>query len=164
MKFLCSLFKECQNEVLWFLFPKINFKRDIIRSKIWFPFGKHWLANNMTGQADIRLCKLEGGWRLVKSMYKALLFSLSSQRSKEVKKIIMPDLRLCNTLGHFWAHSKVLFFIFGNPGHEEVKMSSIWLRKSWQVFFLAVRVSPKTIVLLIKIKTEKSVWSVNTNT
>lgn len=50
----------------------------------------------------------------------------------------------------------------GNPGHEEVKISSIWLRKKkWQVLFLAVRVSPKTVVLLIKIKTEKSVSSVN---
>lgn len=33
--------------------------------------------------------------------------------------------------------------------------------KKWQVLFLAVRVSPKTVVLLIKIKTEKSVSSVN---
>ena len=49
-----------------FLFPKIDFKRDIIRAKIWFPYGKRLLANNMTGQADVRLCKLGGGWRLVK--------------------------------------------------------------------------------------------------
>ena len=48
-----------------FLFPKIDFKRYIIRVKIWFPYGKR-LANNMTGQADVRLCKLGGGWRLVK--------------------------------------------------------------------------------------------------
>ena len=41
-----------------FLFPKINFKKDIIRAKIGFPSGKRWLAKNMTGQADVRLCKL----------------------------------------------------------------------------------------------------------
>ena len=40
-----------------FLFPKIDFKRDI---KIWFPNGKHLLANNITGQADVTLCKLGG--------------------------------------------------------------------------------------------------------
>ena len=47
-----------------FLFPKIDFKRDIIRAKIWFPYGKdgkRFLANNMTGQGDVRLCKLGGG-------------------------------------------------------------------------------------------------------
>ena len=49
-----------------FLFPKIDFKRDIIRAKIWFLYGKRLLANNMTGHADVRLCKLGGGWRLVK--------------------------------------------------------------------------------------------------
>ena len=70
-----------------FFFPKIDFKRDIIRAKIWFPYGKRLLANNMTGQADVRLCKLGGGWRLVKWMYQALFFSLSSQRSKEAKRI-----------------------------------------------------------------------------
>ena len=48
-----------------FLFPKIDFKK-IIRAKIWFPYGKRLLANNMTGQADIRLFKLGGGWLLVK--------------------------------------------------------------------------------------------------
>ena len=37
--------------------------------------------------ADVRLCKLGGGWRLVKWMYQALFFSLSSQRSKEAQKI-----------------------------------------------------------------------------
>ena len=41
-----------------FPFSKIDFKRDI---KIWFPYGKRLLANNMTGQADVRLCKLGGG-------------------------------------------------------------------------------------------------------
>ena len=44
-----------------FLFPKIDFKRDIIRAKIWFPYGKRLLANNMTGQGDVTLCKLGGG-------------------------------------------------------------------------------------------------------
>ena len=41
-----------------FLSPKIDFKSDI---KIWFPYGKPLLANNMTGQADVTLCKLGGG-------------------------------------------------------------------------------------------------------
>ena len=49
-----------------FLFPKIDFKRDIIRTKIWFRYGKRLLANNMTGQADVRLCKSGGSWLLVK--------------------------------------------------------------------------------------------------
>ena len=44
-----------------FLFPKIDFKRDIIRAKIGFPYGERLLANNMTGQGDIRLRKLGGG-------------------------------------------------------------------------------------------------------
>ena len=69
-----------------FLFPKIDFKRDIIRAKIWFLYGKRLLANNMTGHTDVRLCKLGGGWRLVKWMYQALFFSLSSQRAKKRKK------------------------------------------------------------------------------
>ena len=66
-----------------FLFPKIDFKRDIIRAKIWFPYGKRLLANNMTGQADVKLCKLGGGWLLVKEMYQALFFFPS--RAKEAK-------------------------------------------------------------------------------
>ena len=33
-----------------FLFPKIDFKRDIIPAKIWFLFGKQWLANDMISQ------------------------------------------------------------------------------------------------------------------
>ena len=49
-----------------FLFTKIDFKRDIIRAKIWFQYGKRLLANNMTGQADVKLRKLGGGWLLVK--------------------------------------------------------------------------------------------------
>ena len=69
-----------------FVFPKIDFKRDIIRAKIWFPSCKRWLANNMTGQADVRLCKLGGGWRLVKYLYQALFFAPSSQRSKKTKQ------------------------------------------------------------------------------
>ena len=32
------------------LFPKIDFNRDIIPAKIWFPSGKRWLSNNMTSQ------------------------------------------------------------------------------------------------------------------
>ena len=68
-----------------FLFPKIDFKRDIIRAKIWFVYGKRLLANNMTDHADVRWCKLKGGWRLLKWMYQVLFFSLSSQRSKEAK-------------------------------------------------------------------------------
>ena len=44
-----------------FLFPKIYLKRDIIRAKIWLPYGKRLLANNMTRQGDVRLCKLGDG-------------------------------------------------------------------------------------------------------
>ena len=66
-----------------FLFPKIDFKRDIIRAKIWFLSCQRWLANNMTGEADVRLCKLGGSWRLVKQMYQALFFP---PRAKEAKK------------------------------------------------------------------------------
>ena len=65
-----------------------------------------WLITWQVKQTLDYKCKLGGGWRLVKSMYKALLFSLSSQRGKEVKKMIMPDLRLCNILWHFWQHMK----------------------------------------------------------
>ena len=65
-----------------FLFLNIDLERDIIPAKIWFPYGKRWLANNMTGQADVRLCKLRGSWWLVKWMYQALFFFPSSQRSK----------------------------------------------------------------------------------
>ena len=57
------------------------------------------IINNMTGHADVRLCKLGGGWRLVKWMYQTLFFSLSSQRSKKIITItITPDLRLSWTL------------------------------------------------------------------
>ena len=69
-----------------FLFPKIDFKRDIIRAKIWFPYGKRLLSNNMTGQGNVGLCKLGGGSRLVIWMYQALFFPLSSQRNKEAKQ------------------------------------------------------------------------------
>ena len=34
-----------------FLFPKIDFKRDIICAKIWLLYGKRLLANNTTGHA-----------------------------------------------------------------------------------------------------------------
>ena len=65
-----------------FVFLKIDLERDIIPAKIWFPYGKRWLANNTTGQADVRLCKLRGGWWLVKWMYQALFLFPSSQRSR----------------------------------------------------------------------------------
>ena len=74
-----------------FLFPKIDFKRDIIRAKIWFPYGKRLLANNMTGQADVKLCKLGGGWLLVKKMYQGFFFSPlepKKQTSKKKKRLI----------------------------------------------------------------------------
>ena len=46
-----------------FLFTKIDFgERDIIPHQNLFPSGNRWLANNMTGEADVRLCKLGGGW------------------------------------------------------------------------------------------------------
>ena len=78
-----------------FLFPKIDFKRDIIRAKIWFPYGKRLLANNMTGQADIKLCKLGGGWLLVKQMYQELFFfPLEPKKQRTKKKKKTPDLRL----------------------------------------------------------------------
>ena len=60
----------------------MDFERDI-PAKIWFPSGKRWLANNMTDQADVRLCKLGDDWWLVKWMHQALFFPLSSQRRKK---------------------------------------------------------------------------------
>ena len=82
-----------------FLFPKIDFKRDIIRAKIWFPYGKRLLANNMTGQADIKLCKLGGGWLLVKQMYQELFFfPLEPKKQRTKKKKKTPDLRLINVV------------------------------------------------------------------
>ena len=33
-----------------FLFPKIDFKKNIIPAKIWFQSGKRWSANNITSQ------------------------------------------------------------------------------------------------------------------
>ena len=38
---------------MFYFLIKIDFKRDIIRPKIWFPYGKRLVANNMTGQADV---------------------------------------------------------------------------------------------------------------
>ena len=75
-------------------FLSLKFKRDIIRTNIWFLSGKCWLANNMTGWVYIRLCKWGSGWQLVKWMYQVLLSSLSSQRSNNNNKKIMPDFRL----------------------------------------------------------------------
>ena len=69
-----------------FLVPKIDFKRDIIRARIWFPYGKRLLANNMTGQADIKLCKLGGGWLLVKQMYQELFFPSRAKEAKNQKE------------------------------------------------------------------------------
>ena len=77
-----------------FLFPKIDFKRDIIRGKIWFPYGKRLLANNMTGLGDVRLCKWGGGQRVVKWMYQALFFSPLHRKKQRSKKKKTPDLRL----------------------------------------------------------------------
>ena len=70
---------------IFFSLKFISKETGIIPAKVWFLSGKRWLANNMTGQADVRLCKLGGGWCLVKWMYQALFFSLSSQRTKEAK-------------------------------------------------------------------------------
>ena len=79
-----------------FLFLKIDFpkEREHIRAKIWFTSGKRWLANNMTGQADVRLCKLGAVDGLVNECFRRYFFSLSSQRSKIIIIIITPDLRL----------------------------------------------------------------------
>ena len=84
-----------------FLFLK--FKRDIIRTKIWFPSGKRWLANNMTGRVDTRLCKLESRWRLVKWMFRHYIFP--SQAKEATKKInnawsqvrMAPKVIICQT-------------------------------------------------------------------
>ena len=48
------------------ILPKFS-ETHVFRGTIRHPsYGKRLLANNMTGQADVRLCKLGGGWRLVK--------------------------------------------------------------------------------------------------
>ena len=87
-----------------FLFPKIDVKRDIIRAKIWFPSGKRWLANNMTGQADVRFPRKP-----------------KKQRSKKKNKIT-PDLRLQSHTQFllsaelfdcaFLTYAKIHFFLF----------------------------------------------------
>ena len=69
-----------------FLFLKIDLERDIIPAKIWFLSGKRWLANNMTGQVDVRLCKLGGGWWLVKWMYQALFFPLEPKKQRRLHR------------------------------------------------------------------------------
>ena len=66
-----------------FLFPKTDFKRDIICAKIWFLYGKRLLANNMTGHADVRLCELGAVNGLLNECFRRYFFSLSSQRSKQ---------------------------------------------------------------------------------
>ena len=63
-----------------FLFFKINFKRDIIRAKIWLPYGKRWLANNMTGQADVRLCKLGAVDGLLNECIRRYFFPLEPKK------------------------------------------------------------------------------------
>ena len=69
-----------------FVFPKIVFKIDIIRAKMWFPSCKRWLAYDTTGQADVRLCKLGDGWRLVKWMYQALFLHPWAKEAKKQNK------------------------------------------------------------------------------
>ena len=64
----------------------ISKETSYIRAKIWFPSGKRWLAYNMTGQADVRLCKLGGSWRFFEWMFQALFYSLSSQRCKGARE------------------------------------------------------------------------------
>ena len=83
------------------------------------------MTNNMTGQADVRLCKLGGGWQLVKWIYQALFFfSLSSQRSKKEKqkkkkRRRKPDRNLTHTLFSWgWI---VIFFFFLPILHGKVK-------------------------------------------
>ena len=66
-----------------FLFSKIDFKRDIIRAKIWFPYGKRLLANNMTGQADVTWCKLGAVNGLLNECIRRYFFP---SRAKETKK------------------------------------------------------------------------------
>ena len=61
----------------------MDFERDI-PAKIWFPSGKRWLANNMTGKADVRLCKLGSGWWPVTNQCIRRYFFPS--RAKEAKK------------------------------------------------------------------------------
>ena len=85
------------NVLKHFLFPRIDCKRDIIPAKIWFLCRKCWLANNMTGQADVRFCKLGGGWWLVtvNECIRRYLFPTWAKEAKKQKKKIMPELRLC---------------------------------------------------------------------
>ena len=78
----------------WFQSAFLDFKRDF-RAKIWYPSGKCWLANNMTGRADVKLFNLGSGWRFVKWMYQALFFfPLEPKKQKIIVIIITPDLRL----------------------------------------------------------------------
>ena len=69
-----------------FLFPKIDFKRDIIRVKIWFPCGKRFLSNNMTGQADVTLCKSGAVDGLLNKCIRRYFFPLEPKKQRSKKK------------------------------------------------------------------------------
>ena len=79
--FTCRYFKLSWNTTALSQSNCRNFSCSSIQ--IWFPSGKRWLANNMTIQGNVRLCKWGGGWRLVKWMSQALFFL---PRAKEAKK------------------------------------------------------------------------------
>ena len=65
----------------------MDFERDI-PAKIWFPSGKRWLANNMTGKADVRLCKLGSGWWIVTNQcIRRYFFPSRAKEAKKPKKI-----------------------------------------------------------------------------
>ena len=57
----------------------------------------------MTGQGDVRLCKLGGGWELIKWMYEALFFPLSSQIANKHQR---HDLIYCYMLYSVYMHQK----------------------------------------------------------
>ena len=113
------------NVLKHFLFPKIDFERDIIPAKIWFPSGKRWLANNMTDQADVRLCKLGDDWWLVKWMYQALFFPLSSQRSKKSQVTRKREsLARSNVYSYAWPSVHCLYFIYART-HVKITQQCI---------------------------------------
>ena len=79
-----------------FLFPKIDFKRDIICTKIWFPYGKRLLANNIKKETldYVNSGAVNGS---LNKCIRRYFFPLSSQRHKEAKKKTS-DLRLCHDI------------------------------------------------------------------